>query len=435
MKAEIIAVSDDLLTGKAHDQNIAFLAKELSSLGVKIHRSHLIEDAKETLRATLEQIEATTDLVVLTGGLGPDENDITKQTIAEYVDIPLVLDQISEEKIITYHKNSSLRMPDNNQLQALVIQDSTPIRNATGLATGMFFEYEQTTYILLPGPFDELAPTYTESVRPLILENLFADMKFATRTLCLFGLSEAELNEKIAPFTQATETSFVGVYPKGEEFEVQITARAATDKEATQEAEALKEEILEQVDEYVFAEKSQSLLSNVKELLSERGLTITAAESLTGGQFLSAFASEMEASAVLPGGIVTYSTEVKNEVLGVSKAITDEFGVVSAQCALEMAEKAKEMFQADVAVSLTGVAGPSSLEGELPGTVWIGVAGATEKAFAKKYHFAYKRNQNRHLAVLTAMNLVRLALLEQSIPDIVFMDDELREDESGEERQ
>src|SRR5699024_9774806 len=142
------------------------------------------------LRATLEQIGETTEIVVLTGGLGPDENDITKQTIAEYVDIPLVLDQISEEKIITYHKNSSLRMPDNNQLQALVIQDSTPIRNATGLATGMFFEYEQTTYILLPGPFDELAPTYIESVRPLICEDLFDDVKFETRTLRLFGLSE-----------------------------------------------------------------------------------------------------------------------------------------------------------------------------------------------------------------------------------------------------
>ena len=435
MKAEIISISDDLLNGKISDQNIAFLAKELSTLGIKLCKSHLVEDAKETLLATLQQVDENTDVVVLTGGLGPDKNDITKQTIAEYVDIPLVLDQISQEKIITYHKNSSLRMPDNNQLQALVIQDSTPIRNATGLATGMFFEYKNKTYILLPGPFNELAPTYTESVKPLILEKLLDDVKFETEILRLFGISEAELNEKLASFVQKTDAPVVGIYPKGEEFEVQITARASKADEAVKQAKALKEEILKHVGEYVFTETSQSLLTTVKKLLSENELTITAAESLTGGAFLSAFASEMEASAVLPGGIVTYSTDIKNEVLGVTKEITDEFGVVSAQCALAMAEKAKEMFKADVAISLTGVAGPSSLEGELPGTVWIGVAAPGKKTFAKKYHFAYKRNQNRQLAVLSALNLVRLAILEKPIEEIVFMNDKPREDESAVERQ
>lgn len=435
MKAEMISVSNDLLNGRVRDQNIAFLAKEFAELGIQVNRSVIVADDKSILKTAIQQAEEQADFIVLVGGLGPDKNDITKQVLSGHLEIPLVLDQISEDKIITYHKNSKLEMPDNNQLQAMVIQDSTPIRNETGLATGMFFEHEDKNYLLLPGPFDELEPTFEESARPLIIEKLLADSKIETRVLRIFGLSEAQLKEKLDGFIQYEESPFVGIYPQENEFEVRITVQAKDKEKASQEADAIKEDILNRVQDDVYGEGDKDLLETVKDLLIAQELTITAAESLTGGAFLSGFASQESASAVLPGGIVTYSTDIKNKVLGVPKDLTDEFGVVSSQCAIAMAEQAKEQFQADMAVSLTGVAGPSSLEGELPGTVWIGLAKEGMTSFAKPYHFAYKRNKNRDLSVLTAVDLVRRVILEEEITDKVYLEKDALDEMSGEERE
>ena len=423
MKAEIISVSNDLLNGRVSDQNAAYLLREFAGLGIKVSRSVFVEDAQKTLIEAIERAEQDADLVVLIGGLGPDANDITKQTLSKHLDIPLVLDQISEDKIITYHKNSNIPMPANNQLQASVIQDATPIRNVTGLATGMFFEAKDNHYLLFPGPFDEFKPTYEEKVAPLIKENFFKNTQIETRILRVFGLSDTELNLKLADFVNYDECSFVGIYPVGEEFEIRIVAKADSKQESGEEADALKKAIVQEIKPYIYSEKSESLLKTVKDLLSQNEWTVTAAESLTGGQFLSAFSSQEEASAVLSGGMVTYSTEVKNNVLGVPKAITDKYGVVSAECAISMAEKAGEMFEADIAVSLTGVAGPSSLEGEIPGTVWIGITKKGTQAFAKKYHFAYRRNKNRSLAVFSALDLVRKVILEEEIEDKVTLDE------------
>lgn len=419
MKAEIIAVSNDLLNGKTHDKNIAYLAHQFTTLGIEITRSTLVADAKDTLRETIQFAEKNAELIVLVGGLGPDESDITKETLSKHLDVPLILDQEAEDKIITYHNNSNFVMPDNNQMQALVLYDSTPIHNETGLAVGMFYQGENHSYLLLPGPFDELKPTYEAVAAPLIKNIFLKNMHIKTRILRVFGLGEAELNKKLEKYIDYKNSPMVGIYEKGHEYEVQITVGSENKEEAEAEVKHLKAEILDYIGPYVYAETSQTLLRTVKDLLNEHDLTVTAAESLTGGGFLSAIASEPEASSVLTGGMVTYSTEVKNQVLGVSKEVTDKFGVISAECAIDMANKAGEMFKADIAVGLTGVAGPSSLEGEIPGTVWIGIAQEGKETFAKKFHFAYKRNDNRQLAVLSALNLVRLVILEEEVVDTV----------------
>jgi len=435
MKAEIIAVSNDLLTGRASDENIQYLNREFSSLGITINHSHFVANQEDTLTEVIAQAEERADIVVLIGGLGPDENDITKQTVSDYVDIPLVLDRISEDKIITYHKNSDFEMPENNQLQALVIQDSTPIRNATGLAAGSYFEHDETTFILLPGPSDEFKPTYEEEVRPLIIENLLAGAYYETRILRVFGLSKAEIHEKLEKYLNYQDLPFIGIYSAGEESEIQITVKETNKDQAEKEADKFKKEVQGRIKEYVFAEESIDLLDTVKNLLIDEGLTVTAAESLSGGELLSALSSEIEASEVFSGGLVTYSTESKRDVLGVSEEVIDEFGVVSSQCAIEMAEKVRVLYGTDISVSLTGVAGPSSLEGEIPGTVWIGVAKEGMESFAKKFHFAYKRNKNRRLSVLSAIDLIRRIVLDEGIEDKVVMDTTPHENKSGEEFQ
>lgn len=424
MRAEIISVSSNLLNGKTQDQNIAYLTRRLTHLGIQINQSTMVADDKEVLVKAIEGAEERSDLLIFIGGLGPDENDITKQVISKFLDVPLVLDKPSEDKIITYHKNSNFKMPDNNQLQALILFDSIAIPNATGLAAGMFYQNNEKTYILLPGPYDEMKPTYQETVETLLKEKLLKDRQFETRILRVFGFSAAELNERLEKFLSQDEFPIVSFYEMGEEFEIEITTSATNKEEAIKEANQIQEKIKEHLSSYVFAEESKTLKETVRTLLLENDLTVTAAESLTGGEFLSEFSSLEGASQVLTGGMVTYSTEVKNEKLGVSKEITDKYGVVSAQCAIEMAKKAKDMFESNIGVSLTGVAGPTSLEGEIPGTVWIGLAKDGLEPFAKKFHFAYKRNKNRRLSVSAALNLIRQVVIKEPIENKVTMDDE-----------
>lgn len=435
MRAEIISISSDLLNGKIQDQNVSFLTKELTLLGFDIQKSLFVRNSSKILKDTIQQAEASADFIVLVGGLGPNKDDITKQALSEYLDLPLVLDQPTEDKIITYHKNSNFIMPDSNQLQALILHDSLPIRNVTGLAVGLFLTKNNKTYLLLPGPFEELEPTYFENAKPLIIEKLLNNKYIETRILRLFGLSEVQLKQKIEDFLEPKESSFVGIYQMGEELEIQINVKSKDRDEAAKKADALKEDIAQRVKGYIFAEESQNLLGTVKNLLKEQGLKITAAESLTGGEFMSSLSSLSEASVIFEGGMVTYSEEVKNQNLGVTQKTIEKFGVVSSQCAIEMAEQAREKFKADIGVSLTGVAGPSSLEGEIPGTVWIGIAKEGAESFAKKYHFAYKRNKNRRLSVLTALNLVRKVVLGEIIEDKVTMNEDVNDEIQKEELQ
>lgn len=433
MRAEIISVSSNLLNGKTQDQNIAYLTRRLTHLGIQINQSTMVADDKEVLVKTIEGAEGRSDLLIFMGGLGPDENDITKQVISKYLDVPLVLDKPSEDRIITYHKNSNFKMPDNNQLQALILFDSIAIPNSTGLAAGMFYQNDEKTYILLPGPYDEMKPTYQDTVETLLKEKLLKDRQFETRFLRVFGFSVAELNERLEKFLSQDEFPIVSFYEMGEEFEIEITTSATDKEEAEKEANQIQEKIKEHLSSYVFAEESKTLKETVRTLLLENNLTVTAAESLTGGEFLSEFSSLEGASQVLAGGMITYSTEVKNEKLGVSKEITDKYGVVSAECAIEMATRAKDMFESDIGVSLTGVAGPTSLEGEIPGTVWIGLAKDGLEPFAKKFHFAYKRKKNRRLSVSAALNLIRQVVIKEPIENKVTMDDEGSGDKKGEQ--
>ena len=418
MKAEIISISTDILQGKSQDQNVMFLAKELTNSGIEVQKSSFVKASPEMLIEAIEQAGQDIELLVLIGGLGPDEEDITKQTLSDYLEQPLVLDQPSEDKIITYHKNSNFVMPESNQLQAMILQESLPIRNVTGLAVGLYYQSEEKAYLLLPGPFDELEPTYIEEAKPILMDKLLNNRFFESRVLRLFGLSEVELTKKLEPIMK----NQIHVYPMQNEIEIQINVQEKDKEAAVQKADALRDEVYERVEDYVYSEESQSLLETVKQLLTDEGLMITAAESLTGGEFLSSLSRLEEASKILNGGMVTYSNEVKNKNLGVTKQTIEKHGVVSAQCAIEMAEKVMKKFDVDIGVSLTGVAGPSSLEGEIPGTVWIGLAKEGMETIAKKHHFAYKRNQNRQLSVLSALDMVRRLVLDKKIEGAVTLE-------------
>lgn len=422
MKAEIIAVNSHLLRGQVANENARFLARELAPLGISINRSTILKDDAEDLKEALELAKKHSDLIVITGGLGPDKNDITKKALSEYLDVPLVLDNETQNRIISYHQNSGLTMPEYNQLQAMILMNSTLLENVTGLAAGFLYMQEDTTYILLPGPFDELKPMFLEQAYPLIVEELLDRPIFKTKKYSVYGLTLAQLNDRLSPLIQYEGNPFVGIYFEKDEAEIQITARASTEKEAEKQLNKTAKKVKEHIGDYIYGEDEKRLAHVVKQLLKEQGKKITAAESLTGGSFLDVISGEPESSEIFEGGVVTYSEHIKHNVLKVTTETLEKHGVVSPQCAIEMAENARHLFEADLAISLTGVAGPSSLEGEIPGTVWIGLAQEGKETFAKKFHFGYKRDRNRRNSVLSALNLARLTLLEEPIEDQVFLE-------------
>lgn len=420
MKAMIISVSSALLKGSATNTNAAFLSRELTALGFDITESIMIHDDEEKLLEVLKKAEAQVEFIVLVGGLGPDDNDIVKTTLAKHLDLDLVLDEETQNRIMTYHKNSSLVMPKNNQLQALTLLGSTPLVNVTGLALGMFHQTDTHHYLLLPGPADELVPMFIENTRPLLLEELTDKPCVSNRIIRLYGLTMAQAHQELGEIATTVENPIIQIYPADIEIEVQLTARADTEEDCHQLIAKAEKQIEERLGEYIIGYGTENLPNIVRQLLKENKLKLTAAESLTGGAFLSEVSSLFEAGLILDGGIVTYSEVTKHDALGVTKKTIETHGVVSAECAFEMAEKSLKMFDADIAVSLSGVAGPSSLENEIPGTVWVGIAVKDQKTFARKFHFGYKRNLNRRHSVWSAFNMVRKHILEEEIEEVVY---------------
>ncbi|WP_368645019.1 competence/damage-inducible protein A [Alkalibacterium putridalgicola] len=415
MRAEIISIGTELLLGQVVNSNAAFISRELAALGIEVYHHVTVGDNPDRLTAAVKEAEERADLIVLSGGLGPTEDDITKQTMSNHLDMDLILHEETEDRIITYHKNSDFEMPENNQLQALILAESTPLKNDTGLAVGMMLDHGDHQYVLLPGPPDELQPMVENHLKDELIKRLLDKQVLVSRVLRFFGITEAQLAKKIEAVVKGQTNPTVAVYANEGEITVRITARAETEKEGNQCIDEVESQILEPLTDYFFGYGEKKLDEVVRDLLMEQGLTITAAESLTGGAFLSSITSDISAGSVFEGGIVTYSTEKKHDVLNVSQKTIDNFGVVSPECAIEMAENSRKMFEADIGVGLTGVAGPGSLEGQIPGTVYIGLSYKGNTSFAKHFHFGYKRNKNRRLAVLNAHDMVRRLILDKPI--------------------
>ena len=379
MKAEIIAVGTEILTGQIVNTNAQFLSEKLAGLGIDVYFQTAVGDNADRLLSVLAIARDRSDLVILTGGLGPTEDDLTKQTLAQFLDRDLAFDPEAMAKLDRFFASrpDHVRTP-NNLRQAQIVTGSTPLQNLTGLAVGGLIEVEGVSYVVLPGPPSELKPMVTDELVPL----LATGEKLYSRVL-------------------------------------RLSTKAASQEQADQKLDQLEQVILrhETLDGQVLSQlfygygDDNSLAKVAFELLRERGLTLTAAESLTAGMFQSTLANFSGASAVLPGGFVTYSIEEKSKMLQIPLAELQEHGVVSAHTAERMAAQARLLTGADYGVSLTGVAGPDSLEGHPAGTVFIGIAGPKGVQSIKVNIAGRSRMDVRKVAVLHAFNLVRRTVL------------------------
>ena len=416
MKAEIIAVGTEILTGQIVNTNAQFLSEKLAEIGVDVYFQTAVGDNEARLLSLLEIASQRSNLVILTGGLGPTEDDLTKQTLAKFLGKDLVFDPQAQEKLDIFfaHRPDYARTP-NNERQAQIVEGATPLPNETGLAVGGVSEVDGVTYVVLPGPPSELKPMVLNQLLP----KLMTGAKLYSRVLRFFGIGESQLVTILADLIDHQTDPTLAPYAKTGEVTLRLSTKAVSQERADQALDILENQILSrQTFEgislrdicYGYGEET-SLASVVVEELKKRQKSITAAESLTAGLFQATLADFSGVSAIFNGGFVTYSLEEKSKMLDISERELKKHGVVSEFTARKMAEQARLKTQSDYGVSLTGVAGPDSLEGHPAGTVFIGLAHAKGTEVIKANIAGRSRADVRHIAVMHAFNLVRKTLL------------------------
>ena len=416
MKAEIIAVGTEILTGQIVNTNAQFLSEKLAEIGVDVYFQTAVGDNEARLLSLLEIASQRSNLVILTGGLGPTEDDLTKQTLAKFLGKNLVFDPQAQEKLDIFfaHRPDYARTP-NNERQAQIVEGATPLPNETGLAVGGVSEVDGVTYVVLPGPPSELKPMVLNQLLP----KLMTGAKLYSRVLRFFGIGESQLVTILADLIDHQTDPTLAPYAKTGEVTLRLSTKAVSQERADQALDILENQILSrQTFEgislrdicYGYGEET-SLASVVVEELKKRQKRITAAESLTAGLFQATLADFSGVSAIFNGGFVTYSLEEKSKMLDIYEQELKEHGVVSEFTARKMAEQARLKTQSDYGVSLTGVAGSDSLEGHPAGTVFIGLAHAKGTEVIKANIAGRSRADVRHIAVMHAFNLVRKALL------------------------
>lgn len=412
MKAELIAVGTEILTGQIVNTNAQFLSEQMAQIGIDVYFQTAVGDNAERLLSILDIAKKRSDLIILCGGLGPTEDDLTKQTLAQFLNRELVTDLSAKKRLDEFfsHRPSSSRTP-NNERQAQSIEGSTALQNRTGLAVGGLITVDGTTYVVLPGPPGELKPMVREELLPL----LDSGKKLYSRVLRFFGMGESQLVTLLDDLIQTQTDPTLAPYAKTGEVTLRLSTKAKSQREATLKLDQFESKILERepLSQLFYAYGDDTSLSEVVvNLLKANNKTITAAESLTAGLFQASLADISGASQIFSGGFVTYSMEEKSKMLGINMKDLAEHGVVSSFTAQAMAEGAREKIGADFAISLTGVAGPEELEGQAVGTVFIALASVDGTEILQLSLGGRSRSTIRRVAVLHALNLVRQTLLK-----------------------
>lgn len=418
MKAEIIAVGTEILTGQITNTNAQFLSEEFAKLGIDVFFQTAVGDNEERLLSIIDLASKRSDLVVLCGGLGPTEDDLTKQTLAKYLGRNLVFDEQASKRLDEFFATRpQFTRTANNERQAQLIEGSTPLQNSTGLAVGGVLEVDGVTYVVLPGPPSELKPMVWDYLVPLLSSD---HKQLYSRVLRFFGIGESQLVTVLSDLIENQTDPTIAPYAKTGEVTLRLSTKADDLKTAKAKLDELEHKILAKktlnsipLENLLYGYGDDNSMARVVfDLLKQKHKTITAAESLTAGLFQSSIADFPGSSAVFNGGFVTYSIEEKAKMLQIPLKDLQEHGVVSHFTAEKMAEQSRLLTDADFGIGLTGVAGPDGLEGHPAGTVFIGIATKEKVHSIRVVIGGRSRSDVRHIACLYAFNLVRQALLQ-----------------------
>ncbi len=400
LTAEIVCVGTELLMGQVVNTNASYIAEQLVKVGVGVNYSSVVGDNPKRLCEAVKQALDRCDVVITTGGLGPTDDDLTKEIVSEVMGKELVFSEQSYEKMLSYFRDKGKVMTKNNEKQAYLPKGSIVLENDNGTAPGCIIEDGGKCAILLPGPPKEMKPMFKKAMDYLKEKS---DVVMKSRVLRLFGIGESKASAVIDDIIKEQTNPTIAPYAKEGEVTFRITASAKTEEEADSMLTKMADKVYERLGEYIYGEgDDNSLPCVVVDLLKKENLTLSTAESCTGGLIGKMITQIPGSSQVYKYGFITYANESKRKLLGVKKETLDEFTAVSEETAKEMAEGARRESGADIAVSVTGFAGPT---GDEVGLVYIGVS---DKTGTEAYRFiqAGDRERIRMKSALCALDLV-----------------------------
>jgi nicotinamide-nucleotide amidase len=415
MKSEIISIGDELLIGQVVNTNAAWLSRELNATGIAVGRVTTIGDDRKEILATFRRAWKENDVVVVTGGLGPTHDDISKAAVAKFFRKKLVLHKPTLRAVEERFRSLGYaKMPEANVGQAMVPEGFTILRNEKGTAPGLLYREEGKTFVILPGVPYEMEYIMQSGVIPILQRTYKKELEVILhRTILTTGIGESMLAEKIGDPKQylgsATTLAFL---PRSSGVRLRISSHGRSRQAVEEEIARVENIIRERAAKYIFGSEDESLAGEIVKLLTDRKKTLSTAESCTGGLIASQISDVPGASTVFLGSIVAYSNVVKIAELNVSESTLARFGAVSEESAREMAEGVRNRLNTDYALSVTGIAGPGGGTPEKPvGTIWIGLADRERPVVARKLQLAFDRTVNRERSAAAALEMLRRRLL------------------------
>ena len=411
MKAEIIAVGTEILLGQIVNTNAVFLSEYLTNLGFDIYHQQVVGDNEDRLLNILEESSKRSDLIVLTGGLGPTEDDLTKQTTAKFVGKELHYDSDAMAHLVEHFSATNREVTENNKRQALTIKGARTIQNPAGLACGCLVEYQETFFLLLPAPPREMKAMAEQEAKPLLKELLPNQGKLISRYLRYIGIGESGLAQVLSDLIQNQTNPTIAPYAKMNEVMLRITANAMTKEEGIKLLDEMENQINELVGEYFYGYgENLTMESVVIELLKEKHQTLSVVEGLTGGLCQTRLTDCLGSSQVFEGGLVTYTAKSKETLLKLEDKAKAQEGSISKEHAGKLAESIRRLMGTDYGLSLIGVGGPEPIEGQPVGTIFIGLA-TKEKTLVEQMMIKRERDYIKDGAVKHGLNLLRKELL------------------------
>lgn len=412
-RAAVLSTGTEIVQGLYADTNAQFLASQLTALGIGVVMTAAVPDDPAQLENILRSVMQQADLVVCSGGLGPTEDDINRGVFAKVLGAELVRDEEAAGRMrARFAARGYGKMPESNEIQAMIPAGAVVLQNDWGTAPGFFAESGELALLALPGPPKEMAPMFTERALPLLRERTCGETCVVTRTVHTFGRPESDLNEKTRELFHRDPKVAFTILARNFGVDFRIVARGSSRGETAALIQEFEDRVRDCVGaQDVFGADEETIESVVAGLLLSCGQTVSAAESCTGGLVAKMLTDTPGSSAYLHQSFVTYSDYAKQLVLGVKGSTLAEFGAVSKQTAHEMAENVRVLSKADWGIGITGIAGPSGATAEKPvGLTFIALA-CSKGVWAERFRFLGSREQNRAQTAMWALNMLRKALL------------------------
>jgi nicotinamide-nucleotide amidase len=410
VKAEILAVGTELLMGQTANTNAQYISERLPDVGIGVYYHSVVGDNSQRLKEVLNLALSRSDIVVMTGGLGPTKDDLTKETVAAAMNRRLIRDQETLDKLKSFFVRFNRPMTENNLKQADMPEGSIIITNNNGTAPGFLIEEQDKIVIMLPGPPSEMRPMFEESVIPFLEKR--SEFRIVSRFLRVFGIGESAMEDSIKDLIENQSNPTIAPYVKEGEVTIRITARYPKGGAYEDVISPVEGEIRKRLGNKVYSSENKSLAETVADMLLQSGITIAIAESCTGG-LISARLTEISGiSSVFNRGVISYSNESKVRNLNVKLETLQSFGAVSRETAMEMADGIRVLSGTDLGLSVTGIAGPDGGSAEKPvGLVYIGLADENGTD-CKEFRLWGSRNRIRNVAALHAFDMVRRKLIK-----------------------